>query len=201
MVPLVVLCLSDEVLGRVLSKGAPLTEDAVFLGLRRILIRKNQSGIFQKVRASKNVGAYRYFSFSPDIDLLEIRKTGIVVGYELKGYRKSGREMKPPMHYEGLDQALAMLKNPVNSPLSSSFAGSVFDYVYLVHPEGSDVNQMSDLLQMCTPLGLIVVNHNGTKEAVKPKPNPFLNKELKSLFISRLDALDAYRKISVNPVQ
>ncbi len=192
---------ADAVLGRILYKGAPLTEDAVFLGLRNILLRKNQSEIFQKVRASKNVGAYRNFRFSPDIDMLEVRNNGTVVGYELKGYRKARREMRPPMYYEGVDQALAMLKNPVGAPLSGSFAGSVFDYIYLVHPEGSDINQLGDLLQMCTPLGLIVMNHNGTREVVKPKPNPFLNKELKSLFISRLDTLDAYRQIRVNPVQ
>ena len=190
---------ADEVLGRILYKGAPLTEDAVFLGLRRILMRNNQSEIFQKVRYSKDVGGH--FSFSPDVDLLEVRPNGTVAGYELKGYRKAGREMRPPMFYEGLDQALAMLKNPVRSPLSGSFAGSVFDSVYLVHPEGSSIDQLADLVQMCTPLGLIVVNHSGTQEVVKPKPNPFLNPSMKAHFISRLNALDAYKTIRVNPVQ
>ena len=192
---------ADEVLERILRKGSPLTEDAVFLGLYKILRNKNQSQLFQKVRASKDVGGYRHFNFSPDIDMLEVRTNGIVVGYELKGYRKAGREMKPPMHYEGLDQALAMLKNPVSSPYSQSFGGSVFDFVYLVHPEGSSVDQLADLLEMCTPLGLIVVNRTGTNEVVKPKPNPFLNPNMKAHFISRLDTLDAYRKIRVNPVQ
>ena len=192
---------ADEVLERIIRKGSPLTEDAVFLGLYKILRRENQSQLFQKVRASKDVGGYRYFGFSPDIDMLEVRKNGRVVGYELKGYRKAGREMKPPMHYEGLDQALAMLKNPVSSPLSGSFAGSVFDSVYLVHPEGSSVDQLADLLEMCTPIGLIVVNHTGTKEVVKPKPNPFMDQEMKSLFISQLDKLDAYKTIRVNAIQ
>ncbi len=192
---------ADEVLGRIIRKNSPLTEDAVFLGLYKILRSKNQSQIFQKVRVSKDVGGYRYFRFSPDIDMLEVRNSGAVVGYELKGYRKAGREMKPPMYYEGIDQALAMLKNPVHSPGTNSFIGSVFDFVYLVHPEGSQIDQLSDLLQMCTPLGLIEVNHRGTREVVKPKPNPFLNRDLKSFFLSRLDTLDAYMKISVNPVQ
>ena len=192
---------ADKVLERIIRKGSPLTEDAVFLGLYKILRRENQSQLFQKVRASKDVGGYRYFGFSPDIDMLEVRKNGRVVGYELKGYRKAGREMKPPMHYEGLDQALSMLKNPVSSPLSGSFAGSVFDSVYLVHPEGSSVDQLADLLEMCTPIGLIIVNHTGTKEVVKPKPNPFMDQEMKSLFISQLDKLDAYKTIRVNAIQ
>ena len=192
---------ADEVLGRIIRKGRPLTEDAVFLGLYNILRRKNQSRLFRNVRVSKDVGGYRYFNFSPDIDLLEVRRDDTVVGYELKGYRKAGREMKPPMHYEGIDQALAMLKNPTRSPHSGSFAGSVFDYVYLVHPESSAIDELADLLQMCTPLGLIVVNHSGTMEVVKPKPNPFLEPEMKSLFTSRLDTLDAYKEIRVNPVQ
>ena len=192
---------ADEVLERIVRKGSPLTEDAVFLGLYKILRNNNQSQLFQKVRASKDVGGYRYFNFSPDIDMLEVRTNGIVVGYELKGYRKAGRDMKPPMHYEGLDQALAMLKNPVSSPYSQYFGGSVFDFVYLVHPEGSSVEQLADLLEMCTPLGLIVVSRTGTNEVVKPKPNPFLNPNMKAHFISRLDTLDSYKQIRVNAVQ
>ena len=61
---------ADEVLRRIRSKGLPLTEDAVFLYMNHILRRNNASRIFQKVRESKNVGGYRYFSFSPDVDLL-----------------------------------------------------------------------------------------------------------------------------------
>ncbi len=192
---------ADEVLERILRKGRPLTEDAVFLGLYKILRNNNQSQLFQKVRSSKDLGGYRYFYFSPDIDLLEVRTNGIVVGYELKGYRKAGRDMKPPTHYEGLDQALAMLKNPVSPPGSQSFGGSVFDFVYLVHPEGSSVDQLADLIEMCTPLGLIIVNRTGTNEVVKPKRNPFLDQNLKAHFISRLDTLDSYKQIKVNPVQ
>ena len=74
-----------EVLGRIVNRGLPLTEDAVFLFLHHVLRRNNGSQIFQKVRASKDTGGYRYFSFSPDIDLLEVRPNGKVVGYELKG--------------------------------------------------------------------------------------------------------------------
>ena len=192
---------ADQILSRILRKGRPLTEDAVFLAMHHILKRNNGSQIFQKVRASKDVGGYRYFSFSPDIDLLEVRQNGTVVGYELKGYRKFGKTTKPPSHYEGIDQAMAILKNPVSSPLSDSFAGSVFDYSYIVHPDGSQVDELADLLQLCTPLGLIVVDHNGTREVVKPKRNPFLDQDMRSYFVSRLDTLSAYTRFKVNPVQ
>ncbi len=192
---------ASEVLNRIMSKRLPITEDAVFLAMYQILRRNNQSEIFQKVRVSKDTGGYRYFSFSPDIDLLEARASGKVVGYELKGYLKSGSDMKAPAGYAGIDQALAMLKNPVSSPVSRTFAGSIFDHVYVVHPEGSNVEELADLLDLYTPIGLVTVSHQGTKEIVKPKSNPFLNEAMKALFLSRLETLESYNKFRVNPVQ
>lgn len=192
---------ATEVLGRIVNKRLPITEDATFLFLYHVLRRNNQSQIFQKVRGSKDTGGYRFFSFSPDIDLLEVRPNGKVVGYELKGYLKSRGSWNPPSYYDGIDQALAMLKNPVSSPLSDSFAGSVFDEIYVVHPGGSDIERLADLLQLCTPIGLIIVNHQGTKEIVKPKANPFLKQDMKDYFLARLETLEAYTKFQVNPVQ
>ncbi len=192
---------ATEILNRILGKGRPLTEDAVFLCMYHILRRNNGSQIFQKVRASKDVGGYTYFNFSPDIDLLEVRNSGTVVGYELKGYRRSKGEMQPPSHYEGIEQALAILKNPVSSPFSSSFIGSVFDYSYIVHPDGSGIDALADLLELFTPIDLIVVSHFEVKEVVKPKRNPFFDDAMKSLFVSRIDTLSAYTQFKVNPIQ
>lgn len=192
---------ATEVMDRIIDQRLPITEDAVFLFMYHILRRNNHSQIFQKVRSSKDTGGYRYFQFSPDIDLLEVRPSGEVVGYELKGYLKSGRSMKAPSYYEGIDQALAMLKNPTSSPLSYSFVGSIFDEVYVVHPDGSDIERLADLLELCTPIGLVVVSHRGTKEIVKPKPNPFLSEEMKAYFLARLETLESYTKFKVKPVQ
>ena len=61
-----------EVLRRILDRRLPLTEDAVFLCLWHQLTTRRKSKILQKVKTSKDVGGYRYFSFAPDIDLLEI---------------------------------------------------------------------------------------------------------------------------------
>lgn len=68
------------------------------------------------------------------------------MGYELKGYLKSGKYWNPPSYYDGIDQALAMLKNPIRSPVSDSFAGSVLDEVCIVHTEGSGIERLADLL-------------------------------------------------------
>ena len=190
-----------DVLGRIVKGRLPLTEDAVFLYLYHVLRRNNGSQIFQKVRSSKSTGVYGYFNFSPDIDLLEVRPNGKVVGYELKGRSRSKGSWNPPPFYEGIDQAMAMLKNPVTSPWAHVFEGSIFDEVYLVHPAGSGVEQLLDLLELCTPVGVIVVSHEGTKELVKPKPNPFADTEMKRFFLNHLHAFEAYTNYRVNPLQ
>ena len=60
---------------------------------------------------------------------------------------------------------------------------------------------VSTTVTSSTPTGLVVVDHCGTREVVKPKPNPFLDQNLKSYFTSRLDTLEAYTKFRGNPVQ
>ena len=194
-----------EVANRIISRRLPLTEDAVFLLLATVLKRNNQSTILKCVRGSKNVGGYRYFYFSPDIDLLEIRKNGIIVGYELKGYRKSGRSQNPPSLYEGLDEALFYLINPVGTPLTeSTFAGSIFDYVYLAYPQLGAyrcMESVANLINLCTPLGLIHVDYDGTKEIVKPKKNPFVKEDMKQLFLKNLDAFRASFEYKLSLVQ
>ena len=158
-------------------------------------------GVYQKVLSSKDTGGYRYFGFSPDIDLLEVKRDNTVIGYELKGQRKRGREVDTPQFYEGIDEALAYLVKPVTSPLCSSFAGSVFDYVYVVHLFGTEVGRIADLLQRLTPLGVVVVDRRRTRELVKPKPNPYLSVDLKTCFLAHLDAFGAYTTYKVNPIR
>ena len=87
-----------EILDRIANRRLPITEDATFLFLYHVLRRNNNSEIFQKVQVSKDTGGYRYFRLSPDIDLLEVRPNGKVVGYELKGCLKSGMSWNPPSY-------------------------------------------------------------------------------------------------------
>ena len=189
-----------EVLQRILDRGHPLTEDAVFLCLLNRLLQRG-SRILQRVRESRDVGGYRYFSFSPDIDLLEIQGDGTVVGYELKGERRRGGQIEPPLYYEGIDQGLAYLVNPVRSPMSSSFAGSILDQVYVVHPAGSQIERLADLLHRLTPLGLVVADRRRVREIVKPKPNPYLSSDMRAYFLDHLDVFQTYTTYTVNPIQ
>ena len=108
-----------EVLRRILSRRLPLTEDAVFLCVWHQLKAVRGSQVLRNVRESKAIGNYKYYSFSPDVDLLEVTKSGKVIGYELKGERKLARSIKPPQFYEGFDQAMALLMNPVTNPMKS----------------------------------------------------------------------------------
>lgn len=194
-----------EVLNRIISRRQPLTEDAVFLLLAQELKRNNQSTILKCVRGSKDVGGNRYFYFSPDIDLLEIRSNGIIIGYELKGYRKSGRSQTSPSLHEGIDQALFYLINPVSTPVSeSTFTGSIFDYVYLVHPQlsyYSRIESVANLVNLCTPLGLIYVDYSGPKEIVKPKKNPFVKEDVKQLFLHHLESFRSSFEYRLSLVQ
>ena len=64
-----------EVLQRVLSRGYPLTEDAVVLSLLNILWQRD-SRVYRNVRSSSVIGGQTRFNFSPDIDSLEVRKDG-----------------------------------------------------------------------------------------------------------------------------
>ncbi len=108
-----------DVVRRIIDGQKPLTEDAVFILLRQIL-RRNNSIVLKAVRGSKDVGGHQYFYFTPDIDLLEVRPNGLVVGYELKGCRKSKSGHDLPPYYAGVDEALAYLINPMSSPMSQS---------------------------------------------------------------------------------
>jgi len=196
----------SEVLRRIIRRRLPLTEDAVFVLMYHILKRNNQGIILKCVKGSKDVGGCRYFNFSPDIDLLEIRKDGTIVGYELKGYRKSKGGHVPPLYYEGVDEALAYLVNPVGTPMSySTFAGSIFDHVYLVHPFQetfhSGLESLTNLLHLCTPIGLAVVDYSGVKELVKAKRNPFVKEDIKQLFLRHLDAFRASFEYRLSLVQ
>ena len=96
-----------------------------------------------------------------------------------------------------------MLKNPLSSPLSGSFAGSIFDEVYVVHPFGSDIEQLADLLELTTPIiGLVVVEpQRNERKSSNPKQNPFLSEEMKTYFLEQLETLESYTKFKVNPVQ
>lgn len=197
-------CHEWDVVRRIITRRLPLTEDAVFILLRHIL-RQNGGKVLKAVRTSRDVGGQRHFFFSPDVDLLEVRPNGLVIGYELKGLRRARPGHTPPPYYAGVDEALALLVNPCASPLASStFVGSVFDHVYVVHPAEGDycgLDSLKDVLGLCTPIGLAAVSHSGVREILQPKKNPFLNQDIKKLFLKHLDKFDAALEYNISLAQ
>jgi len=153
------------------------------------------SKVFQKVFHNVGRGEWNYW-FAPDVDMLEVRADGTVVGYELKGFRRGKEGYEPPALYAGLDQAVAYLGLPW---VNARFEGSLFDYVYLVHmSEEATVSEgivhMSEVIARCTPLGFIVANYDRVEEMVTPKANPFKSEAVKKLFLDHLQVLESYRR-------
>ena len=56
-------------------------------------------------------------------------------------------------------------------------------------------------MNLCTPIGLITVDYSGTKEVVKPKPNPFVKEEVKQPFLRHLDAFRSAFEYKLNLFQ
>ena len=168
-----------EVLRRILSQRLPLTEDAVFLCLWHQLRSRSGSLVLRNVRTSKGTGSLVY-RFQPDVDLLEVTKTGKVIGYELKGAQRAGKgDIKWPMFYEGFDQALALLLNPLSHDKSKKH--SIFDEVWLVHPKVTPSlhaghydaanTGMAEMIRRFAPVGFMTVSHTGIHIEVKAGAN------------------------------
>jgi hypothetical protein len=128
------------------------------------------------------IGRRRYI-FTTQPNMLEIQKDNTIIGYKVEGYKKRKGEYEPPAVYEGLDKALAYLINPSIDEAGGKvvFRGSVFDYIYLVH--GGDNRTMSEVIDKCTPIGFILVSGDDITEVVKPKRNPFVNEDIKRMFL------------------
>jgi hypothetical protein len=106
---------------------------------------------------------------------------------------------------------MALLMNPVSEP--PKFTGSIFDEVWLVHPDASltgsnidtrvdhDVRTMAKLVRDFSPVGFMRVSHTGIHIESKAGINPYLNPELKAHFIQHLDKFQTYEKFTVKPIQ
>ncbi|MEM0049003.1 MAG: hypothetical protein QW424_01520 [Candidatus Bathyarchaeia archaeon] len=74
--------MSDE------DRTLPLTEDVILYLLYQTRI-VNGSHLFFKLKHNITWGDRDWcFWFAPDVDLLEIKSDGTVIGYEVKGQRK-----------------------------------------------------------------------------------------------------------------
>jgi len=184
----------DKIVQKCMSEKAPLTEEVVALILSNRILMDSQKRIFQKVFHNISIGASWQFWFAPDADLIEVTKEGTFIGYELKGVTAKKQAYEFPAVYQGLDEALAYLRNPVISRgEEKTFNASLFDYVYLVHAGNVSDESMCKVIDQCTPIGFMLIDYEGTKEIVKPKENPFASKETKQMFLNNLSVLDSYK--------
>ena len=181
-----------------------LTEKLVYYKLHsKLTITKKRSQVFRGVvhnlfGAPAHAAPFLY-NFKSEVDVLEIQRDNTIIGYELKGYRKRKGAYEPPNYYLGLDQALSYLVNPLvfKDKNLGLFYGSIFDYVYLVHPRGNndtDIQRISDVIEKCTPIGFMLVDDHDVEEIVKPKKNPFASSDIQQMFLDNPRVLDSYRK-------
>lgn len=162
----------------------PLKSDKI-ISLLESELRSRDSVVFSKLPYSKGdiIGRRRYI-FTTQPNMLEVKKDNTIIGYKIEGYEKRKGEYEPPAVYKGLDKALAYFGNPAIEEAGGNavFRGSVFDYIYLVH--GGDNRTISEVIDKCTPIGFILVSYdNITEVVVKPKRNPFVNEEIKKMFL------------------
>lgn len=162
----------------------PLKRDKI-ISLLEGELKSKGSTVYPKLPYIKgNIisGRQRYI-FTTQPNMLEVKKDNTIIGYKVEGYKKRKGEYEPPAVYEGLDKALAYFGNPVVEEAGGKavFRGSVFDYIYLVH--GGDNRTISEVIDKCTPIGFILVSYDDITEVVKPKRNPFVNEEIKKMFL------------------
>jgi hypothetical protein len=132
-----------------------------------------------------------------------------IIAYEIKGLNYLNR----PPYYAGFDQVLAHMyisfkikESPTNKTDSSiltyntKFRGSIFDYVYLVHPYTGlefeeEINKEAKSMAELMGVGYLIINSKRRlKELAKPKINPNVNSEAKQLFLDNIDSFKTYER-------
>jgi hypothetical protein len=171
----------------------PLTEDLITW----ILFQRGRvagSRFFFKLKHNLSLERNWHYSFGPDVDLLEVRNNDTLVGYEIKGQRKTHTgEYDWPALYDGLGQALHYLILPFASDSHGNriLEGGAFDYVYLVNArqEPSKDEAGFKVLRL-TPLGYMTVAPGSVvTELIPPRHNPLQSPEAKQHVLSNLSTL------------
>lgn len=176
-----------------------MKEDAIsYLLYKNYLI--GDSKIFFKFNTTKIVNKNWIYYCGTDIDVLEITKANVIIGYELKGYRKYKKRYEPPSPFEGLSQTFQYLnlpyvmKNNRNAKSEVLFDGGIFDFVYLVHAQANaEFPSNEKRIFGITPIGFIIVTPDGKFHKVQEaKNNPIQSKEAKEHFLKNLDSLEQF---------
>lgn len=157
------------------------------------------SRVFRKFSHNLNLDRKWNYYTGTDMDVVEVTADNIIIGYELKGFRKYKGNLEPSGLYEGLDQALNYLNLPYvfNMDNKMLFDGGVPDYVYLVHAgQNSEFQDYEKRVFSVTPIGFIIATSDEQFHKVREaKQNPIQSKEAKEHFLKNLDTLS---KFSIN---
>lgn len=182
-------------------------ENVISFSLYKNYISK-ESRVFFKV--SHNIKPERNWEYwcAPEVDIIEVKKDGIINAYELKGVRRYKKvEEIWPAFYDGAGQVLAYLNLPYvgvskapEGPIErfDKFMGGAFDFVYLVYARNKIENfpEYEKRIFNLLPIGVILATPDGKFGIVKEAPkNPLQNEEAKKHFLANLDTLE---KFSVN---
>ena len=107
-----------------------LSENITLYLLYRYL-KPQGSEFFFKLKHNISTERKWFYYFSPDIDLMEVKRDNTVVAYEVKGQQKN---RVWPREYEGLDEAMAYLQLPLIMKNGKRlYEGGAIDKVYLAH--------------------------------------------------------------------
>ncbi len=204
------------------NQNFPMTED-LLLFIMSLVARQRGSRVFCKISNNISLDRGWHFWCAPDLDLVEVRFDNTIVGYEVKGQRRTRGTYDWPSPQEGLDQALRYLIMPRvtdQATVRPMFDGGVSDRGYLVHPLPSeDSPDPLDLKVISlTPVGFIGIlplsidrnnkNDNlalsetlGSQidkivEVVPAKKNPLQDNRAKAFFLKNLDSLGAFGEAS-----
>ena len=174
------------------------SEDAVAFALYRQCIA-GSSQVFFKFHHNLSFRVDRewYYYCSPEVDVIEVRKDGIIVAYELKGSRihKSGLPDFPDV-FDAMGQALAYLDLPGVHEKSgrSLFVGGIFDFVNVVcarHTPDLDARETRCL--SIVPIGAMLALPDGRLVTSKEAPrNPSQNRQAKEHFLQNLNTLEKH---------
>lgn len=168
------------------------SEDTVAYALYEQCVTRG-SKVFLKFGHNLQIDRSWYYWCAPDIDVIEVRTDGNVVGYELKGARrhKSGQADFPSI-YDGIGQAVAYLDLPrICEGERRLFEGGVFDQVYVVYArQTGKLDEGESRTLGLVPIGGIFAIPDGRFEIAKAAPpNPIQCIAAKEHFLRNLDSL------------
>lgn len=159
---------------------------------------ESESRVFFKFHHNVAVRRKRDWAYwcAPEIDIIEVKKDGTVIGYELKADRRKNGQAEPPPLFEGIDQAIAYLDLPRvcengEDKFKEKFQGGAFDFVYVAYTrQNSDFSQREIRIFNLLHIGVVLVLPNGECKRVKEAPpNPLLDLDAKNHFLNNLDTL------------